>query len=185
MKTGGSSWELLRVARAKFSLSRSSLPIATRFFITMEDLVLKSSAFENGNNIPSKFTCDGENINPVFLIENVPAGAKSLVLIMDDPDATGGTTWDHWLLWNISAETKEILENSVPAGAIQGKTSWGRNEYGGPCPPKGSSPHRYMFKLYALDTRLDLNSDSTKADLEKAIAGHILSQTVLTGLYNR
>ena len=115
----------------------------------MGDLILKSPAFENGAEIPSRYTCDGENINPTLIIENVPEGVKSLVLIMDDPDATGGATWDHWLLWNIPPETKEISENSVPAGAIQGKTSWGTNKYGGPCPPKGSSPHRYMFKLYA------------------------------------
>ena len=151
----------------------------------MGDLILKSPAFENGAEIPSRYTCDGENINPTLIIENVPEGVKSLVLIMDDPDATGGATWDHWLLWNIPPETKEISENSVPAGAIQGKTSWGTNKYGGPCPPKGSSPHRYIFKLYALDTVLDLTSDTNKADLEKAMEGRILSQKVLMGLYDR
>ena len=159
----------------------------------MENLILKSPGFENGNEIPSKYTCDGNptsafgggGINPPLTIEKVPANARSLVLIMDDPDATCGKTWDHWFLWNIAPETKEILENSVPSGAIQGKTSWNKNEYGGPCPPRGNPKHRYIFKLYALDIMLDLIPSASKDDLEKSMQGHILAQTLLIGRYGR
>lgn len=151
----------------------------------MRELILKSPDFEHEADLPSKYTCDGQDINPKILIENISERTKSLVLIMDDPDATGGITWDHWLLWNIPPETKEILENSVPAGAVQGKNSWARNDYGGPCPPKGNSKHRYMFKLYGLDTILELSPDSSKAEVEKSMEGHILNRTVLMGFYAR
>ena len=104
---------------------------------------------------------------------------------MDDPDATGGVTWDHWLVWNINPETLVIAENTVPIGAIQGKTSFGHQKYGGPCPPPGSDPHRYMFKLYALDTTLDLSAGATKQEIESAMENHILDQITLIGLYQR
>ena len=152
---------------------------------SMSNLVLKSSAFKEGEFIPKKFTCDGEDINPFLEIKGVPENAKSLVLIMDDPDATRGATWDHWLVFNIDPKTQYIDESSVPAHAIQGNNSWPKAEYGGPCPPKGSKPHRYMFKLYALDTVLDLPSGAGKVEIEKAMEGHILEQTVLIGLYER
>ncbi len=146
---------------------------------------LSSPAFENSASIPQKFTCDGANINPELFISEVPDGAKSLVLIMDDPDATGGITWDHWTVWNIDPKTSVITENSVPAGATQGITSFRDQKYGGPCPPHGSKPHRYMFKLYALDTTLDLLADSKKADVERAIAEHVLAETKLLGTFQR
>lgn len=148
-------------------------------------LTIKSSAFKDGDFIPSRFTGDGENINPLLEIKNVPEGTKSLALIMDDPDATGGVTWIHWVLWNIHPKTQYIAEDSVPEGAVVGVNSWGKNEYGGPYPPKGSKPHRYMFKLFALDTTLDLSPDAPLSQLEKAMEGHILDKALLVGLYKR
>lgn len=147
-----------------------------------DGLKITSPAFENNGYIPSKYTCDGTDSNPPLLIENVPAKAKSLALIVDDPDAPGGV-WVHWVLWNIPAETKEIKENSVPAGAKQGLNDFRKNRYNGPCPPPGT--HRYFFKLYALDTILSPDTRSTKADLEKAMKGHIIEQTSIVGLYRR
>ncbi len=143
---------------------------------------ISSPAFEANQTIPSKYTCDGENINPPLQIYDVPAGAKSLVLISDDPDAPMGT-WVHWTVWNILPETKEIGENSAPVGAVEGMTSFGNNGYGGPCPPSGT--HRYFFKLYALDTILDLPQFAKAADVEKAMVGHILDKAELIGLYKR
>lgn len=143
---------------------------------------LTSSAFLHNSEIPSKYTCDGENINPPLGISGVPEGAKSVALISDDPDAPAGT-WVHWTLWNISTATAEIPENSAPEGAIEGKTSFGKLGYGGPCPPSGT--HRYFFKLYALDTIVNLDSSASKEDVLSAIEGHILDQAELIGTYRR
>ncbi|MDI6734315.1 MAG: YbhB/YbcL family Raf kinase inhibitor-like protein [Patescibacteria group bacterium] len=151
----------------------------------MDNLLLKSSAFKQNEIIPQKHTCDGDNVNPLLEIRNVPPETKSSVLIVDDPDATRGGVWDHWLIWNINPKTQYIDEDTVPAGAIQGKNSFNNQKYGGPCPPKGSNPHRYMFKLYALDTELNLPEGSTKTELEKAMVGHVLDQTILIGFYSR
>lgn len=151
----------------------------------MGTLTIKSSAFKNNEEIPSKYTCDGENVNPLLEILNVPKEAKSLALVMDDPDATGGLTWDHWLVWNINTQTNYIEEDNLPQGAIEGKTSFGKTGYGGPCPPKGSKPHRYMFKVYALDIRLGLMEGEGKTELTKAMEGHVLAQGTLIGLYQR
>jgi Raf kinase inhibitor-like YbhB/YbcL family protein len=148
----------------------------------MNALEISSSVFENNGNIPAKYTCTGKDVNPPLLIENVPAKAKSLALIVDDPDAPGGS-WVHWVVWNISPGTGKINENSVPAGAMQGLNDFRRNDYGGPCPPSGT--HRYFFKVYALDTVLSLNPNSTKSDVEKAIKGHIIAQAQLVGLYRK
>ncbi|MEJ2684920.1 MAG: YbhB/YbcL family Raf kinase inhibitor-like protein [Candidatus Sulfobium sp.] len=148
----------------------------------MGNFMIASPAFEENGRIPQEYTCDGEDVNPPLNIENVPPSAKSLALIVDDPDAPG-KTWVHWVLWNIPPATTEIKENSVPKGAAQGKNDFGKNSYGGPCPPSGT--HRYFFKLYALDTPLQLGSRSTKYDLESAMRGHIVSQTELIGLYRR
>lgn len=148
-------------------------------------LILKSSAFRPGETIPVKNTCDGDNVNPLLEIRNAPTGTLSLAFIMDDPDATGGKTWDHWIVWNIDPKTQYISEDNVPFGAVQGITSFGHQKYGGPCPPRGNAPHRYMFKVYALDVVLDLPAGSSKAELEKAMAGHILDQTTLMGMYGR
>jgi len=147
----------------------------------MGDLKLASPAFENKGMIPAKYTCDGDDINPELLVDGIPKEAKSLVLIMDDPDAPVGT-WDHWILFNVPLVSK-IGENSVPGGAIQGTNSFRKLDYGGPCPPSGT--HRYMFKLYALDKMLDLDEGADKSEVEAAMEGHIIAQTKLTGLYKR
>lgn len=143
---------------------------------------ISSPAFKNNERIPAKYTCDGENVNPLLKIEDVTEKAKSLVLIMDDPDAPKGI-WVHWTVWNIDPAIKEIAENDVPAGAMEGLTDFGKPGYGGPCPHSGT--HRYLFKLYALDMVLDLPPKSKKADIEKTMKGHILEQTELIGLYSR
>ena len=151
----------------------------------MGNLVIKSSAFKNNDFIPTRHTCDGDNVNPFIEILNAPAETKSIALIMDDPDATGGVTWVHWLLWNMEPKTHYIPEDNVPGNAVLGTTSFGKIKYGGPCPPRGSEPHRYMFKVYALDSVLDLAEGALKEDLEKAMEGHVLDDGVLIGLYQR
>lgn len=143
---------------------------------------ITSSSFAHNQNIPPKYTCDGENINPSLQFSDIPADTKSLVLISDDPDAPMGT-WVHWILWNIDPKTTEIAEKSVPTGAIEGTTSFGETGYGGPCPPSGV--HRYFFKLYALDTKIDLPISAKKEDLEKAMRKHILASAEMIGLYTR
>jgi Raf kinase inhibitor-like YbhB/YbcL family protein len=147
-----------------------------------EGLKITSPAFENNAYIPAKYTCDSMDSNPPLLIKDVPAKAKSLALIVDDIDAPGGI-WVHWVVWNIPAETKEIRENSVPSGAKQGLNDFRKNKYNGPCPPPGI--HRYFFRLYALDTVLDLKPDAVKSDMEKAMTGHIIEQAHMIGLYKR
>jgi Raf kinase inhibitor-like YbhB/YbcL family protein len=148
----------------------------------MDKLRISSPVFEDSGSIPAKYTCDGANVNPPLVIDNVPAGAKALALIVDDPDAPVGM-WVHWVMWNIEPKTGAIGEDSVPAGAQQGKNDWRRNDYGGPCPPSGT--HRYFFKLYALDAELNLPATTTKTELEKAMAGHVLGQAQIIGLYKR
>jgi len=146
----------------------------------MSTLKISSPAFGHNEHIPPKYTCDDTDVNPPLVIENVPTGAKSLALIMDDPDAPRGT-WVHWVVWNIGPDTKEIREHSVPSGAKEGMNDFRKLNYGGPCPPSGT--HRYFFKLYALDIALNLDSDTNKAGLEKAMRGHILGQAEMIGLY--
>lgn len=147
----------------------------------MEELKVTSSAFENSGMIPSKYTCDGIDVNPQLSIEGIPPKTKSLVLIMDDPDAPMGT-WVHWVLWNIHIDG-EIEENNVPGGAVQGVNSGGEISYAGPCPPSGV--HRYFFKVYALDAGLDLDEGATKKEVENAMKGHILAKGELIGKYSR
>lgn len=141
-----------------------------------------SRAFQSGELIPSKYTCDGNNISPPLKISGIPKAAKSLALIVDDPDAPAGT-WVHWIIWNINPQTTSIAEQSVPADAIEGKTSFGKSGYGGPCPPSGT--HRYFFKIYALDTWLDLPRATDRAALGNAIAGRILDKAEIIGIYKR
>lgn len=143
-------------------------------------LTITSSAFDHKGNIPTIYTCDGENINPPLTISSVPNNAKSLVLIVDDPDAPK-KTWVHWVVWNIPPTTKEIPQNGVPGSA--GITDFGTTGYGGPCPPSGT--HRYFFKLYALDTLINLPKEATKKEVEEAIQGHIIAKAELIGLYQR
>jgi Raf kinase inhibitor-like YbhB/YbcL family protein len=148
----------------------------------MEALKITCPAFQNNGNIPSKYTCDGSDISPALVIENCPAGSKTLALICDDPDAPMGT-WVHWVFWNVPPNTKEIKENNVPQGAVEGMNDFKKHSYGGPCPPSGT--HHYFFKVYALDIVLNISPNSTKADLEKGMKGHILAQGQLIGLYKR
>ena len=148
---------------------------------------LKSKAFEQGGLVPAKYTCDGEDISLPLNWSDTPAGTPSFALISDDPDAPVGT-WVHWVIWNIPGSARALDENlpksaSLPNGARQGTTDFRRVGYGGPCPPSGT--HRYFFKLYALDTMLDLPASTTKKDLEKAMQGHILGQAELMGKYGR
>lgn len=149
---------------------------------TMKKLIIESPAFENNEMIPSKYTCDEQNINPPLKISGVTEDVKSLVLIMDDPDAPAGT-WVHWTIWNISPRTAEIAENTKPESALEGITSFRKPGYGGPCPPSGT--HRYFFKLFALDIMLELDQDATAGDIENAMKGHILDSAELIGLYKR
>ncbi len=148
---------------------------------------LKSSAFAAGGMIPKKHTCDGPDVSPPLSWSDVPAGAKSLALIADDPDAPMGT-WVHWVAWNIPPDARGLEEgvpkkDSLPNGMKQGTTDFRSIGYGGPCPPSGT--HRYFFKLYALDTSLNLPPSTTKKDLEKALQGHLLQQVELMGKYAR
>lgn len=140
---------------------------------------LSSPAFKHNNFIPKKFTCQGDDVNPGLVIDGIPAGAKSLALIVEDPDAPMGT-WVHWVVFNIPIVPK-IEEDSIPGE--QGVNDFGKLNYGGPCPPYGT--HRYFFKIYALDTKLDLKEDVSKQGLEYAMEGHILAQAELIGLYKK
>jgi len=148
--------------------------------LTSFNMQITSPAFQNNGKIPSRYTCDGKNISPPLIISGVPENAQSLALISDDPDAPVGL-WVHWIMWNIDPKTTEIKENSVPEGAVQGVTSFGDAKYGGPCPPSGT--HRYFFKLYALDTKLDLPKTADKNALEAAMKNHILAKAEIIGLY--
>lgn len=146
-------------------------------------MILTSPAFKNGESIPRKYGYKNENSSPPLLIDKVPEGTESLVLIMDDPDAMKavGKVWVHWVLWNIPSNTQEIPENSVPQNSIEGQTDFGEIGYGGPAPP--DKEHLYIFKLYALDTKLDLEQNSTKTDLEESMKNHILAEAKLEGKY--
>jgi Raf kinase inhibitor-like YbhB/YbcL family protein len=150
--------------------------------LRMETLTITSPAFGQAETIPARHTCDGSDTSPALVIAKVPPAAQTLALIMDDPDAPVGT-WVHWVVWNIPAQTREIPEGGLPTQAIQGKNSWPRTGYGGPCPPSGT--HRYFFKVYALDTMLHLGNSTTKAVLERAMVGHILAKGELMGTYKR
>ncbi len=148
---------------------------------------LTSTAFEQGGMIPKRYTCDGTDVSPPLAWTAVPEGIKSIALICDDPDAPMGT-WVHWVLFNLPANMKELPESVPPqerleTGAIQGTNDFRKIGYGGPCPPGGT--HRYYFKLYALDTELNLQAGATKKELLKAMEGHILAEGQLMGKYKR
>ena len=142
---------------------------------------ITSSAFQEGGNIPSKFSCDGANTSPPLQIADVPPEAKSLVLIVDDPDAPSGL-FTHWIVWNISPQTNSIGEGSASKG-VQGTSDFGKSGYGGPCPPSGM--HRYYFKVFAVDRQLDLASGAKRGQLDAAIKGHVIAQGELMGRYSR
>jgi len=148
---------------------------------------ITSPVFSNGSLIPSKYTCDGQNVSPPLQWQNVPAAAKSLAIICDDPDAPVGT-WVHWVLYNLPPDTTQLAEN-IPADRIlvshanQGTNDFRKIGYGGPCPPSGT--HRYFFKIYALDTTIDLQPGATKKQLLNAARGHIIGTGELIGKYSR
>ena len=148
---------------------------------------LTSPSFEDGEMIPSRHTCEGDDISPPLKWEGLPEGTKSIALIMDDPDAPRGT-WVHWVFYNISPDKKALNENLPPNevlddGSLQGKNSWGSIGYGGPCPPRGV--HRYYFKLYALDSLTLAEPGATKEDLLESMGTHIIGQGQLMGRYER
>jgi Raf kinase inhibitor-like YbhB/YbcL family protein len=151
------------------------------------DIKITSSAFKEGGSIPKQYTCDGTNISPPLAWDAVPSGVKTLALICDDPDAPSGT-WVHWVLYNLPANTKQLAEKvppeeNVAGGGLQGTNDFRKIGYGGPCPPSGT--HRYFFKLYGLDSELSLKAGATKADLLRAMEGHIVGQGQLMGTYKR
>jgi Raf kinase inhibitor-like YbhB/YbcL family protein len=154
----------------------------------MEKISISTDAFGAGDRIPDEYTCTGKNVSPAFSWSGVPANTKSLALIMDDPDAPGGT-FVHWVLFNIPPETKNLSKGiagnkTLADGSRHGKTDFDRMGYGGPCPPPGK-PHRYYFRIYALDTKLDLQPAVTKTQIEKAMSGHILAKGEIIGIYAR
>ncbi|PKL35270.1 MAG: YbhB/YbcL family Raf kinase inhibitor-like protein [Spirochaetae bacterium HGW-Spirochaetae-1] len=153
----------------------------------MQEITLTSKAFSHGKAIPERYTGDGEDISPPLSWGNVPEGTKSYALICDDPDAPIGN-WDHWVLFNIPGEARELLEhfllkNSVLKGVRGGMNDFRRLEYGGPCPPGGT--HRYFFKIYALDVVLEMKEGVKKKELQRVMEGHILGKGELMGTYTR
>jgi len=156
--------------------SKSNDPVAKN-----QTMKITSPAFENNQKIPSVNSCDGKGVNPPLVFEDVPENAKSLALIVEDPDAPGGT-FIHWVVFNIDPKVRKIDEGSVPSGAVEGVTSSGIG-FVPPCPPSGT--HRYIFKLFALDNTLNLQKGASKEEVEQAMQGHTIEQTELIGLYGR
>jgi len=150
----------------------------------MSNFTLESEAFDNGGVIPRKYGYKNGNLSPPLKISGVPENTLSLALIMDDPDAMGavGKVWVHWVLWNIDPSTMELKENSIPKDCLEGETDFGEIGYGGPAPP--DKEHTYIFKLYALDQKLDADKSSTKKQIEKAMNNHIIAETRLEGRYS-
>ncbi len=150
----------------------------------MSNFTLESEAFDNGGVIPRKYGYKNGNLSPPLKISDVPENTLSLALIMDDPDAMGavGKVWVHWVLWNIDPSTMELKENSIPKDCLEGETDFGEIGYGGPAPP--DKEHTYIFKLYALDQKLDADKSSTKKQIEKAMKNHIIAETRLEGRYS-
>jgi hypothetical protein len=151
-------------------------------------LELKSPDFSSGGIIPKQFTCDGADMSPALEWNDPPAATKSFALVADDPDAPVGT-WVHWVLFNLPASARSLAQNipkkeQMVDGSFQGRNDFGKIGYGGPCPPPGK-PHRYFFKLYAVDTKLNLKPGANKKDVERAIQGHILAQGEWMGRYAR
>jgi len=167
---------------------RSSSRGAARSGGNNVSLTISSSSFPNGGEIPKKFTCDGADVSPQLSWNESPAGTKSFALLADDPDAPVGN-WNHWVLWNLPPETRSLAEGlsksaRLPGGSQEGMNDFRKTGYNGPCPPPGK-PHRYYFKLFALDEKLTLKDGATRKDLEAAMKGHILAQAEWMGRYGR
>ena len=154
----------------------------TQSMVAQSNISVSSSAFSAGGKIPPQFSCKGANVNPPLEFHGVPSNAKSLALILEDPDAPTGL-FTHWLVWNIAPTAGQIGEKSAPPGAMQGTNDFGKPGYGGPCPPSGT--HRYFFRVIALDQSLDLKSGKKRAEFDKAIAGHILARGELMGRFSK
>jgi hypothetical protein len=150
--------------------------------VTQVSMKLTSPAFDNYQKIPSLYTCDGNKMHPPLTIAGVPSGVKSLVLIVDDPDAPTGI-FTHWVIWNIRPDTTGIEEGKVPTESQEGTNSAGSIGYTPPCPPSGQ--HRYFFTLYALDAKLGLDGKATKTDVERDMSGHVMAQSLFVGVYSR
>jgi Raf kinase inhibitor-like YbhB/YbcL family protein len=163
------------------SISAVLLAVIASFAAGGARMKITSSAFREGESIPSKFTCDGGDTSPPLQIADVPSGAKSVVLIADDPDAPGGL-FNHWLIWNIPPQSSSIAEGIAPKG-VQGINDFGKSGYGAPCPPSGM--HRYYFRVFALDRELDLHSGAKRSQLDAAMKGHVIAQGELIGRYAR
>lgn len=142
-------------------------------------LIITSPAFEHEEMIPVQYTCDGKNVNPPLMIKGIPENTRSLALIVEDPDAPSGV-WNHWVVWNIPVQ-HEIAEDSIPGK--EGLNTFGKHHYGGPCPPSGT--HRYFFKVYALDSMLELEKEADKKALMDAMEDHILAEGEIIGMYER
>ena len=168
---------IIRVLLATVVMGSSSLLVYAQ--VRNTTMKLTSPVFDNNEIIPKKYTCQGIDVNPPLEISHIPEGTKSLALVIDDPDAPGGT-WVHWVVFDIPV-SKKIEEASIPGK--QGGNDFGKQSYGGPCPPLGT--HRYFFRIYALDTTLELQEGLSKGKLEKAMEEHILAQAELVGLYKK
>ena len=166
---------------AVFLIRERQAALPDNINIDTTSMKITSPVFENSRKMPAKYTCDDKNISPPLTISGVPEGAKSLALIVDDPDAPAGT-WVHWTIWNMDPALAEIAEDSIPEG-IEGVTNFEKPGYGGPCPHSGT--HRYFFKLYALDTILDLPQSATKQMVEEKMQRNIIDRAELIGLYSR
>jgi len=155
--------------------------------VAVKKIEVRSSAFGEGERIPSEFTCDGANVSPPIVWSGIPPHTQSIAIIVDDPDVPSGD-WAHWVIYDLPPSLMGIqagapASEKLPAGGIQGRTNFGRIGYGGPCPPKGA--HRYFFKVYTLDAMLHLKSGATKKELLEAMRGHVLGEGALMGRYER
>jgi Raf kinase inhibitor-like YbhB/YbcL family protein len=148
----------------------------------MGEFILTSSAFSHGEPIPARYSCEGENLSPPLSWSGWPEGTRSLALIVDDPDAPVGT-FTHWLAWGIDPEAGGLEEGEAPP--VEGRNDFGVTGYGGPCPPPGHGPHRYLFRLYALDSEVGLRAGASRQELERALEGHVLAVAELVGIYER
>jgi Raf kinase inhibitor-like YbhB/YbcL family protein len=162
----------------------ASAPVAASPAAASGGFTLTSPGFGNGQAIPRVFTCQDRDVAPALAWSGAPKGTKSFALIVDDPDAPVAGGWVHWLVYDIPADRHDLPQGAAPAGVVQGKNSFGTARWGGPCPPPGG-PHRYFFKLYALDTMLALPPGASRAALEAAMKGHVVGEATLMGRYAR
>jgi Raf kinase inhibitor-like YbhB/YbcL family protein len=169
----GGFWYAVVRTRPASVISNANLP---------RMITITSPAFSGNGNIPAKYTCDGDDVNPPLKISGLPYGTQSLILIVDDPDAPSGL-WTHWVVFNIPATETTIAENSLPAGAGQALNDSGAAAWGGPCPPRGT--HRYFFRIFALDRMLGRANGVHRSEIEKAMEGHVLDSGELVGVYER